>query len=320
MSLHDMPSIGTATGTRVDSAAKHIMACKVDSHQLARWILGGNAQYGDVNSYLHNSKMKWCMHKDEIVLNTTKKISPTADSFSKAYPLVVSTAGEMHTFTKDAISHLYAQPTASDFFGTIQEYTQVSRKLDDVTALVYSDSLSLPTLTEEDKDCVKSQVSTLPDFRCQGVALGQAWASYLSGDTVASVLVGGMVTVQNGHFAMHTGDEVQWYFDWEATKFNGGMSAHNGFRANLGEKRKENKRKHAYVDQRLFGTGPSYGKSMGQKDTSTVVRIKSYRMHTEDDSLVFFDHFGDKVRIFAKCISGGRPFDMVDIMLMTQSS
>ena len=38
-------------------------------------------------------------------------------------------------------------------------------------------------------------------------------------DTVASVLVCGMVTVQNGHFTMHTGDLVQWYFDFEQAKF-----------------------------------------------------------------------------------------------------
>ena len=31
------------------------------------------------------------------------------------------------------------------------------------------------------------------------------------------------------------------------------------------------------------------------------------------------DHYGDKIRIFAKCITGGRPFEMCDIMLMTQS-
>jgi hypothetical protein len=68
--------------------------------------------------------------------------------------------------------------------------------------------------TEEEKTTVDTQIKSLPEFRCQGVALGQAWASYLSGDTVASVLVGGMMTVLNGHFAMHTGDEVQWYFDF----------------------------------------------------------------------------------------------------------
>ena len=45
----------------------------------------------------------------------------------------------------------------------------------------------------------------LPEFRCQGVALGQAFASPLTGDAVATVLVGGMMTVMNGHFEMFAG-------------------------------------------------------------------------------------------------------------------
>jgi hypothetical protein len=31
------------------------------------------------------------------------------------------------------------------------------------------------------------------------------------------------------------------------------------------------------------------------------------------------EHYGDKIRIFAKCIAGGAPHHKVDIMLMTQS-
>ena len=31
------------------------------------------------------------------------------------------------------------------------------------------------------------------------------------------------------------------------------------------------------------------------------------------------DHYGDKIRIFAKCVNGGRAHEMIDIMLMTQS-
>jgi hypothetical protein len=52
------------------------------------------------------------------------------------------------------------------------------------------------------------------------------------------------------------------------------------------------------------------------------VRIKSYRMHklnTVGREYFMQDHYSDKIRVFAKCISGGRPFDTVDIMLMTQS-
>ena len=77
MSLHDMPSIGTATGSRVDSAAKHVMVCKVDSRLLGCWPTDPNSS--DPTSYMHTNKMKWCMHKGEIVLNKTKKKTTKTD-------------------------------------------------------------------------------------------------------------------------------------------------------------------------------------------------------------------------------------------------
>jgi hypothetical protein len=310
MSLHDMASIGTATGSRVDSAAKHIMACKVDSRLLGRWLADANSS--DPTSYMHNSKMKWCMHKDEIVLNTTKKKN-NEDSSAKAYPMVVSTVGEMDERTRLYIKNLYAKPTANQFF-TYFEHKN-------------SDGILLPANIVSNKDVANEQIKSLPEFRCQGVALGQAWASYMSGDTVASVLVGGMMTVLNGHFTMHTGDEVQWYFDFESDQFQHGGNPRvaNGFRLDnkVGEGMEkeegpDRKKRSDFFDQRLYGTGGGYGKSVGVKDTRSVVRIKSYRMHKND--CVCFDHYGDKSRVFAKCISGGRAFDMVDIMLMTQSS
>jgi hypothetical protein len=307
MSRQDMASIGTATGSRVDSAAKHIMACKVDSRLLGNWIQDKGAT--DPTSYMHNTKMQWCMHKDEIVLNTTKKINNT-DTAAKAYPLVVSTVGEMHADTKKHITQLYKMSTAYDFYRFMQPTDSVltSRIKDTANA-----------------ELIRLQIKGLPEFRCQGVALGQAWASYMSGDTVASVLVGGMMTVLNGHFTMHTGDEVQWYFDFEKEEFLHTHTA-NGSRVptpQAGTKADDHdpkrRKKEDFMDQRLYGTGGGYGKSVGVKHTDAVVRIKSYRMQMQD-KMIHFDHFGDKSRVFAKCISGGRPFDMVDIMLMTQSS
>ena len=76
------------------------------------------------------------------------------------------------------------------------------------------------------------------------------------------------------------------------------------------------------MDERLYGSKPTLGKSSGYKSSDSVVRIKSYRMHklnTRNHEYFMQDHYGDKIRVFAKCISGGRPFDAVDIMLMTQS-
>ena len=113
MSFGNLPSLGSATGSRVDSAAKHIMACKMDTKLLSNWR--SVADRGtEAQSCLHNSKMKWCMHKDEIVLNTTKQnpLSGNSDSSVKAYPMVITTVGDMLKETRDFIAKIYTSPSA----------------------------------------------------------------------------------------------------------------------------------------------------------------------------------------------------------------
>ena len=57
-----------------------------------------------------------------------------------------------------------------------------------------------------------------------GVSLGTAWAHPSSGDTVASVMIGGLRTVQNGAFPVHTNDLICIYFDDERDLFEVGVS------------------------------------------------------------------------------------------------
>lgn len=327
MSWNDMPGLGTATGTRVDSAAKHIMACKMDTRLLACW-LGDDKT--DVINALHADKMKWCMHKDEIVLNTSK--NNTLDPAVKAYPLVVTTVGDMHDKVIEFLKSLYASRSASEFF--TRQNLHESNAAPDVQKLKELAG-SAAIADAEAWARISQKIASLPDFRCQGIALGQAWASYLSGDTVASVLVGGMVTVQNGHFTMHTGDMVQWYFDFEQDAYDKSNKNTNGARLMRGVNGAADGgtvRRQGYMDERLYGSAPTLGKGSYKKPNS-VVRIKSYRMHMVNSQAhvvhggaaavarEYFaqDHYGDKIRVFAKCVSGGRAFDAVDIMLMTQS-
>ena len=340
MSWNDMPGLGTATGTRVDSAAKHIMACKVDTRLLSCWLANPE---NDAINLLHSEKMKWCMHKDEVVLNTSKN---NLDIAVKAYPMVISTVGDMKLEVKTFLKTLYGKSSASDFHTLHNLKTSASANLGDVEALKKAAGFD-PTAAQGTPqnplddvwNPIKQQIASLPDFRCQGIALGQAWASYLSGDTVASVLVGGMVTVQNGHFTMHTGDLVQWYFDFEEDKFDHTNRNTHGCRLPPHQPNgvdNRNRKREAYMDERLYGSKPTLGKG-SYKAPGSVVRIKSYHMHTVNATVQpapgavgaaaapqareYFkqDHWGDKIRVFAKCISGGRPYDMVDIMLMTQS-
>ena len=311
MSWNDLPGLGTATGTRVDSAAKHIMACKMDT-KLLQAMLENN---DDPQNSLHNEKMKYCMHKDEIVLNTTN----TEQNVVTAYPMVVTTLGDVDEAVTKIIARLYAHEDATTFFD-YQRKMKIVKDSADIKSLILDDTYKDPTNPNQISR-QRMQIRMLPDFRCQGVALGQAWASYLSGDNVASVLVGGMVTVQNGHFVMHTGDLVQWYFDFEKDKFDQTNTKSAGRRVTKPKDSTRNDKRERYMDERLFGNSAKTGKTSGQKNTNNIVRIKSYKMHCvgQDSQLFVTDHFGDKIRIFAKCISGGRPFDAVDIMLMTQS-
>ena len=193
-------SLGTGTGSRVDSAAKHIMACKMDSRLLSAYVKDEN----DANNYLHINKHKFCMMKDEIVMNTTRKGSEAPNA---AYPLVITTLGEMDDYCKSFLVELYSKRSASEFFRHWRERKSFAK------------SLTQSDLGTAQKNKAKLQLNTLPNMRVQGVALGTAYASPLTGDTVASVLVGGVVTVMNGAFPMHTGDQVQWYFDFEENNF-----------------------------------------------------------------------------------------------------
>ena len=177
-------SLGSATNSRVDSAAKHTMACKVDTAFLKR-TLENPAENGE--EMLNQGKLKYAMLKDELSMCTTKRMYGT--SGHAAYPLVVTTVGDLDTETKTFLKMIYASGTATDFLNcTNSKFKEAYAKDQASGSKIY-----------------KNVASALPEFRCQGVALGQAFASHLSGDTVATVLVGGMATVMNGAFEIFAG-------------------------------------------------------------------------------------------------------------------
>ena len=56
--------------------------------------------------------------------------------------------------------------------------------------------------------------------------------------------------------------------------------------------------------------------------SNAVFRVKPYRMVKDTSGAKPYyhkDHYGGKIRVFAKCIGGARPYEMMDIMLLTQS-
>jgi len=175
--------------------------------------------------------------------------------------------------------------------------------------------------------------------------LGIAYASALSGDTVASVLIGGMCTVMNGAFECRAGQMLHWYFDFERPCFHqqnesvymqgktvnviAGMRRESvkfsqlndptEFKPHMLQLSKQvgqdstSEKAREEFHLRALGANDSYPKGSGHRK-SLVAFPKPYLLTADGE-----DHYGDKVRIFAKCINGARKHEMVDLMLMTQS-
>lgn len=78
---------------------------------------------------------------------------------------------------------------------------------------------------DQKKRAVRFQIENLIDFYVVGISLGTAWAHPSTGDTVASVMIGGLRTVQNGAFPVHTNDLLCIYFDDERDFFEVPLSA-----------------------------------------------------------------------------------------------
>ena len=415
------PGIAAATSTRLDSAAKHIMACKVDSDLMMDFVSKNIQGPSDKRREMHINKHKYCVFKNDLVLCTNKPLFPSDNNKSghrqNAYPAVVSTLGDVELCCKKFLAQYYSYHSATEqmlfHMNKSRDTNQLKLDFQDKSGLILN----------------------LPYFSAQGYALGTAWASDQTGDTVSSVLVGGMQTVMNGAFPCCAGEVLQWYFEFEEDMFypkriqviNEPFHRESASRKMSGEENDAGK-----IDEMLnlwrFDTGETMNSPLGKqllayleysnanvKDTTitymekgpdgnklanngfivprdpadatvhyllndnapssltelmksgivnsaskfaisydATTRLpnseaynkgdtlrkrrrefnermdglgaeqkgnkaypKPYRLYCSKDGLD--DHYGDKIRIFAKCVSSARPHEMMDIMLMTQS-
>lgn len=307
--------IASATGTRLDSAAKHTMACKIETDLLVSWF--PSAKNALVT--LHKSKYKYAMQKDELVLNVTSQMNARGRivSGAKAYPAVVTSLGDMPFEVKQRLVFMYSAKFGRDF---------MERR-------VLSDA--------EKGSCSKLLLrmwDTMPNFFAQGYALGTAWASHMSGDTVGTVLVGGMVTVRNGAFSCRAGQPIMFYFDFEELEFSNktrqGVIEGERFVHMLEDGRDTEdstvvKRRNDAATTLVVDRDKEYRASDAGRKRRKVQEYDTYEAPSTTKCGIALpkpyvlqrgdEHYGDRIRVFAKCINGGRPFDMIDIMLMTQS-
>jgi len=328
------PGIAAATGTRVDSAAKHTMACRVGEAMMMCWCNDRR----DPRSYIHNHKMKFCMHKNDLVLNCGQALNDCATLMfaCKAYPAVVSNLAEMTAAGRLVIKWLYHASCSGHDFLANKTYIRTT-----LVPMVDQNRAGavLKVGSELDKERLVSELTNMPYFTAQGYSLGLAYASNLSGDTVGSVLIGGMQTVMNGHFDCRAGQLIQWYFDFENELFYGEDRQEKDNRVIAQGMRKQHQKSIAgiydsvaaaarehehHISERELQRQAYNARELGALDgiplggiderKGNIALPKPYVLSSDGS-----DHYGDRIRVFAKCISGGRKHEMIDIMMMTQS-
>lgn len=186
------------------------------------------------------------------------------------------------------------------------------------------------------KQRVASQVENLLDFYFVGVSLGLAYAHPHSGDTVASVMIGGLRTVLNGAFQVHTNDLLMFYWDSEVALFEDDGSRHprnilqtSNQKAQFLTTGKIEKNGNGValtrsdIERRSYyarGNG-TYNTGVGGpvQGKINVARIKPY-IASKHYAGAQHEHFPmDKTRVFGKAISNAQPYEMVDIMLSRQA-
>ncbi len=95
---------------------------------------------------------------------------------------------------------------------------------------------------------------------------------------------------------------MQWYFQFEAPYFSTAHTAAN------------------VVGERLQGAGLAASDAIGLKRRRLEEPRRSNFVYPKPYVPSFKSEvYGDRMRIFAKCLNGGGAFEPVDIMIMTQS-
>jgi hypothetical protein len=143
-----------------------------------------------------------------------------------------------------------------------------------------------------------------------GIVLSDGEADPIHGDNALTIMIGGKITIRNGHFSVQTGDRLQWYFEEE-------------------------------VEANLFDeTGMRRPRAIGTAtNTATVKPIPSEQVRIRDltyaergamKRVVFVKPYlegienqgvtrGDNVRLIGTACSNAGPYERVDIKIHRMS-
>jgi hypothetical protein len=345
MSLIDSPSLASITGTHLDSACKHIQQCKVSFDHMLLFAEGADE--------LEKEKMKYCAHKDEMIVGIGRpwKKAKTRTLPPCAYPRIVSNLGNINS--REDEKYVLPRKMITFLFHTATDVIHrdlIIQNMDDTTGFGKRNSSFWGQHLKPEDNYFKDDATTggyknvsiyldrMFDFFPVGICNTIAYANPRSGDTVGSVMIGGLRTVMNGHWEVHAGDLVQWYWTFEKECFDdkGKRKRYKTYEQDGSVKRdyfgmspfeqpttispavsssevqsKTASAKRQNFHDRQYGIKPQ---SLTPSDKAkSVARIKTY---VKDD---LCPRLYDTVRIFGRAIGTARPNELLDIQICRQS-
>lgn len=338
------PSLASATNTRLDTSCRHHQQCRVSTDDMLAYTMPVKNDHEE----LQRNKYRYCIHKDEFVVGIGR---PWVTTISRkrpnnAYPRVISNLGQL-AMENDGRLALKMIKYMNHYARTVQEKQDIidwflnegfhragvdddDRELDE----------KLWAFTEKEK---KELINWLP-LMCDQIPVGFAqtlgWAHPNTGDTMVTVMIGGLRTVMNGDFEVFPGDLIQWYWPFEKNCFHqdGRRKPYiNGWTMEMVKRRPkaippnvapevELERvapgREALVSTHLHPDGSTvereryHSRAFGNESESKaklVARVKPY--FRDDDNPRIFDSY----RVFAIAIAAARPHEMLDIKISRQS-
>ena len=331
-------SLGSATGTRLDSGCKHIQQCRVSQDHLTRLAENGAES-------LLQRKYQYAVHKDELVLGVGNEwsLSPPLHG-NNAYPRVISNLGDVEDGTKNLIKFAYHNIRSiveREMFLRMFRHNDYDEKWKTKLVNGAGEDAFIPLLGNHTPD-VASSLPVMFDCIPVGYSNTVGYAHRETGDTMTSVMIGGLRTVRNGDFEVHCGDLIQWYWPFERDCFlqdghrrqindrsydyvlgddgnprqiiiqieNTDPASKDEHHPDWRQRDAERDRQRFY--ERQYGNIAAKGKQKGH--TKLVPFIKPYKLDDLNPRLY------DWVRVFAIAIGSAGPHQDLDIKISRQSA
>lgn len=320
------PSLAAATGTRLDSAAKHIQQCRVSQDHMQELVtFDANC---DADELIRN-KYRYCVHKDELVLGLGRCWGIAKRLQNTAYPRVISNLGRLAETDSTGKQYNEAIKMIIYMYHCATSLTDKKDILDFFKNGVTNNPQSKVQDTQNNYFKVDPEtnqfethkwIDLIYDLVPVGYANTLGYAHAHNGDTMTSVHIGGLRTVQNGHFEIVCGDIIQWYWPFEKNCFD-----ETGERLDIPYRQIGNQKILLNSDpvagriwedrgdalQRKQFFERQYGQKKGVE--KCVPMIKPYKPDGENIRLY------DWYRVFAVAIASARPFEAVDIRISRQA-